>query len=246
MLIAYARNPRRSDSVRAIRDLLRHQLLQEDDQGGSASLPSESELSVEYAASRNAIRLALASLQREGIIRRTPGSGTFALVSKLRISRRRHESVASTLRRGGHTVAYVPQLVEYRPAPRSVAEALGVEVGSDIAVIERKTVLDGAPMSLQTRYLPAHITERMHAEDYGGSDWNNVLEGAYGERIRGVRSITEAALADDLLAPELGVTPGTPILLRHLYTYSVTGAVMQFAVNRMRGDLIELETWAER
>ena len=73
-----------------------------------------------------------------------------------------------------------------------------------------------------------------------------MLEGAYGERVRGVRSITEAALADDLLAPELGVTPGTPILLRHLYTYSVTGAVMQFAVNRMRGDLIELETWAER
>ncbi len=241
---------RRRDHVRAVRDLLRHELLC-GNIGPGTVLPSEEELEREYSVGRNVIRLALAALQQEGLIRRVQGSGTFVRKTKLRISRQHLNSLAHAAETAGPTastarVVYETQLVEYRPAPGVVAAALEIPVGATIAVLERKSFFGAEPCSLTTRYVPGDVAARLEEGALRSPDWLSALEAAFDEPVVSARVVTEAALADELLAPDLGVLPGAPILLRHLYMYSGTGRVVAFMVTRMRGDLVEIENWVDR
>jgi len=247
--VSAARPMRRRDGVRAVRDLLRHQLLQQDKTAPEyIELAPEHELAHEYSTGRNVIRLALAALQREGLIKRVPGSGTFVRKRKIRIRHLRLEGLALGLVHNGTKVRYERHLVEFRPAPEPVAVALGIPVGSRIAVIERKSYYGDKPCSLNSRYLPAEVAEKLLEKNSEVTtiDWFSAMEEAAGVLIAGARTITEAIVADELLAPDLGVPIGAPVILMHRTIYAVDGRVVEFNLTRSRGDLVEIESWQDR
>ena len=246
--VVAAHTLKRRDSVRAVRDLLRHQLLQQEkDAPELMVVRSEAELAREYFTGRNVIRLALASLQREGIIRRVPGAGTFVRRRKIRVRHLRLEGLALGLVHNGNDISYEPTLIEFRPAPESVALALGVPTGSSIAVVERRSSYHGKPCSLNSRYLPAELADRLLGDDQLDTvDWYSALERAAGVKVAGARTITEAIIADELLAPDLGLSIGAPVILMHRTVLSVDGRVLEFNLTRSRGDLVEIETWTDR
>lgn len=237
---------RRRDSVRAVRDLIRHELL-ESEWSGERVLPTETELAREHCTGRNVIRLALEALSAEGIVERVPGSGTFLRRRKLRVRHLRLEGLALGLASNGSDVHYEPQLMEFRPAPGAVAAALGVEVGDRVAVIERRSYYGDQTASFNSRFLPAGVADAMlEAGDLSTSDWFSALERAAGAKIAGARTVVEAGIADIFLAPELDVAVGAPVILMHRTVSTVDGTVVEFNLTRSRGDLISIETWTER
>jgi GntR family transcriptional regulator len=239
---------KRRDSVRAVRDVLRYELLHQGDHASrsAGALPSESELALDHATSRNVIRLALLALQQEGIVERVQGAGTFGLTAKARQNQSRLAGLATGLGSRGHLVAHEPQLVELRPAPTAVAAALDLLAGEEVLVVERKGSFDGTPYCLSTRYLPGRLAPRLLALDLTTPDWYAAIEAAAGMPVSGARLLTEATLADDLLAPELGVTVGSPVMLLQRTVFTVDDRPVELSFTRVRGDLYEIETWLER
>lgn len=246
--LSVTRALRRRDSVRAVRDLLRFELLHQQDRTGPSprALPSESELAREYATSRNVVRLALSALHREGIVERIPGAGTFVTTARVRQRQVRLEGLASSLGSESHLVRQVPELVEIRPAPRPVARALDLQPGDDVLVVERKGIFDGRPCSLTTRYLPTRLAPSLLEGDVARVDWYGAIESAAGVELAGARVLTEAGLADDVLAPELGVAVGSPVLLLQRVVFTVADDPVELSLTRVRGDVFEHETWLER
>ncbi|MDE2332971.1 MAG: phosphonate metabolism transcriptional regulator PhnF [Rhodospirillales bacterium] len=113
-----------------------------------ARLPTEGQLAQRYAVNRHTVRRALEELARGGQVRVEQGRGSFvaedvldyAISARTRFSewiRRHHREPA------GRVLSLVTM-----PAPRAIAEALGIPPGEAIARLERLGLADGRPVCL--------------------------------------------------------------------------------------------------
>ncbi len=140
-LLASHRTDRRTDRARQVRELVRAELF--SGVFNSRALPDEAQLVARYGCSRNALREALAMLNREGLIERIPGAGTFA-TSQHEANRHDYLEGLSEQLNGTSRVHVVPMEIRLGPAPAAVASALCLG-GEDVVCFERRLFLDGAP-----------------------------------------------------------------------------------------------------
>jgi GntR family transcriptional regulator len=137
-----------------------------------SKLPTESELSVEYEASRNTVREAIRRLTDEGLLESRLGQGTF-------VARKVNPFVTvltadpETGFGGGETAAYLSEVrsnhrepttsvprVEVVTVSDAVARLLGIERGSQVVSRTQDRYIDGTPWSRQTTfYLMDFITK---------------------------------------------------------------------------------------
>src|SRR5262245_14789902 len=100
-----------------------------------ARLPSEAELCKDFEVSRVTIQQALSLLQKDGLIRREQGRGTFYVgASAPRTETRPSELFESVMRRGGFTKVVRRGVIT---APPRIAERLGLSAGAQIVALDR-------------------------------------------------------------------------------------------------------------
>ena len=107
-------------------------------------IPSEPELARSEAVSRSSMRAAITMLEEDGVVSRKHGSGTYvtyrpALPNDLG----RNSGVSSLIRSTGMEPGTVEANSGAVPAPRAVAEALGVEEGALVSSLSRVRTADG-------------------------------------------------------------------------------------------------------
>jgi len=121
-------------------------------------VPSENEIASAHGVSRPTARAALQELERRFLVRRVRGAGTF--VSRridYVISDSRAPSASATLRAAG--VEPVIELVEVQAlrCAADIAWHLGVERGTKVQLIRRRTTIDGLLTSLSSSYIPTAL-----------------------------------------------------------------------------------------
>lgn len=141
---------------RQLADLLR-QRIDEGDLSPGDRIPSESQLGDTYSLSRITIRQALADLERDGLLERVPGKGTFVRRRGSHVERfTRLTGFGENVAAQGLTPGYRTLVAEPRRVPKAIAERLRSH--SDKAfVIERVLLADGEPIAEHTSYLPLWI-----------------------------------------------------------------------------------------
>jgi GntR family phosphonate transport system transcriptional regulator len=117
-------------------------------------LPIETELAVRFAVNRHTVRRALAELASRGLVRATPGRGTFVagrpLAYPIAARTRFSEIVTSAGREaGGRLLAAAEATADAR-----VGEALRIAAGAPVMVLETLRSADGVPISMGTGYFP--------------------------------------------------------------------------------------------
>jgi GntR family transcriptional regulator len=156
---------------RSIADDLRTKI-QDGTLAPNAKLPTESELSDQYNASRNTVREAIRRLTDEGLLESRPGQGTFVL--------RKVVPFVTVLSAppevgfgGGEAAAYKNEVennhrepdittprVEVPKATPDVAELLEIAPGSSVVSREQDRFIDGVLWSRQTTfYLMDYVTK---------------------------------------------------------------------------------------
>ncbi|MDB4895973.1 MAG: putative transcriptional regulator of N-Acetylglucosamine utilization, GntR family [Firmicutes bacterium] len=187
-------------------------LIQRGELGPGAALPTEKELQEQYGVSRAPVRQALARLENEGHIRRTPGRGTEVLQLQ----------VAPTVKLSGFAHFYnrlVDSItsrilkVETVPADEEIAGHLGLEPGLPVMKVHRVRMVSGEPTAYMTNYF-AVPDFSLEFPDTGSEHFT--LQ----QLIRQNFHRDEAEVQEDLVAaivpPEVGqvlqLPPGTPVL----------------------------------
>lgn len=190
------------------------------------SLPSEEALCAEYGVSRITVRRALADLEREGVVERRQGKGTYV------------KAVASTpplpkltLLGGLRKVAAETQVeiltVEPRAAPARVATTLGVPQGTDAVYALRLRKKGDVPLMLTEAWLPARFSQAVTRAALLKSPLYKVLlkEGVvFGQVIQEV----SAEAADPLRARLLMTDIGAPLLRLTRVLYDATQEPVQY------------------
>jgi DNA-binding GntR family transcriptional regulator len=126
-------------------------LIQSGELGPGAALPTEKELQEQYGVSRAPVRQALARLENEGHIRRTPGRGTEVVQMQ----------VAPTVKLSGfaHFYNHVADSmtsrilkVETVAADAEIAGHLRLEPGLPVLKVHRVRMIAGEPTAYMTNY----------------------------------------------------------------------------------------------
>lgn len=202
-------------------------------------LPAESELGSIFGVSRITVRQALGDLQREGIIFRIPGKGTFVSKAKAYQELTQLEGFAEAMARTGHVIRNVVIGHRQVEATAHVAERMQVGAGAAVAEIKRVRYLNNEPVSLETTYLPDEIGERLRNEDLAQRDIFRILEDDYGIPLGHADIRIDAVLADGTLAHTLKVDEGAALLRLERLTHTADGRPLDFEYLYFRGDTFQ-------
>ncbi len=201
-----------------------------------ARLPSESGLMARYGVSRITVRHALAQLQREGLIFKVTGKGTFVSKPKALQDLSQLQGFGEAMRRLGRETFSQVLGHELLRADAELAARLALDAGDAVLELKRLRYLDRVPVSLDVSYFPASIGEQVLRADLAGRDVFSILENEIGIVLGAAEVSIEAALAEGEIAVHLGIAEGAPLLRIERLTTSADGRPIDFEYLCYRGD----------
>jgi GntR family transcriptional regulator len=208
-------------------------------------VPPERELALQYHTSRTTIRQALAELVVEGRLLRMQGKGTF--VAKPKVAQLLElASYTQGMRAHGLTPQTRILDTSYVAASEELAALLAIRPGSQVLRIHRLRLADGEPMSVDTSHLPARRFPGLQRNLDRHASLYEALATDYGVQLAEAEETIETVLADPRDARLLAVDVGMPLLLLSRHAYDTTGAPVEWAQSRYRGDRYKLVTRLHR
>jgi GntR family transcriptional regulator len=125
-----------------------------------SQLPPEPQLAGELGVSRPTLREALRSLEDEGVVTRSRGSGTFlSHRPRLRNNLDVNFGVSDAIRQAGMEPGQRGAVTSIVPVPASERELLGLAAGEQVVVVERVRTADGRPVVATRDVLPVALLE---------------------------------------------------------------------------------------
>jgi GntR family transcriptional regulator len=208
-------------------------------------VPPERELARDYGTSRTTVRQALAELVIEGRLLRIQGKGTFVAMPKV-AQMLELSSYTEGMRAQGVNPQTVVLDTGYIAADDELATLLAIRPGSRVLRIHRLRLADGDPMSVDASHLSARRFPGLRRSLDRHPSLYEALATDYGVEIAEARETIETGLADPRDARLLGVDVGMPLLLLSRQAFDSTGAPVEWAQSRYRGDRYKIVTRLHR
>ncbi len=177
-------------------------------QGPGERLDNQRSLAREFGVTLMTLRQALDLLERDGLIARRHGLGTFVARPAIDYDILQLRALARDLSALGEDVATRFLRSHFAAADHRVAEALGLAEEAEVFVLERLRLVDGEPMSFQASYLPAALGAEVSRADLAVTPLRQVLTFKLGIEIAAARETVSAVPLERRAAHELGCRPG--------------------------------------
>jgi len=198
------------------------------------TVASERELARLHKVSLMTARHALAGLEREGLVERRRGAGTFVAAPKIHFNK---------------LMSYTEQMSSRGLNPRSrvliakvidhdveVAARLGLPATSPLVKIERLRETGDEPFALETCYLPAKDFSELVNVPLGRTSLFASLHQQFGVELAYADEEVDATSAEDNISDLLDVPRGTAVLRIRQVIYSTKGKATIYGVGFYRSE----------
>ncbi|HEV2013257.1 MAG TPA: GntR family transcriptional regulator [Candidatus Dormibacteraeota bacterium] len=195
-------------------------------------LPTERQLAETLGVSRPTLRQALELLEKDGLIERRQGSGTYVAEPRVAVDVRvlvslTRSIVASGMRPGARVVTS-----EVIPATRQLAARFAVAPQTPLQHFQRVRYADDRIVAFERSWFPASIAPNLNAFDLEHRSIYDVLEREYGVKLLRAEQEFDASVADDKVAALLECEPGAPLMVVHRLSIDFSGQPVEYAVDR--------------
>ncbi len=221
-----------------IKEILRDRILDGTYQAHE-QMPSESELMETFGVSRITVRQALGDLQKEGLIFKIHGKGTYVSKPKAFQNIAELQGFGEAMSSMGYETYSRVVSQKAMLANAAIAAKLNVKEGEEIHELRRVRYLNRAPISLDVTYVTKTLGERLAKEDLAHRDVFLIIENDLGIALGAAELQIESMLADDYLARQLKVEEGAPVLRIERLTFSADGRPIDFEYLFYRGDAFQ-------
>jgi GntR family transcriptional regulator len=168
-------------------------------------LPSESELSAEFAASRVTVRRALELVREEGLIDARQGFGWFVATEPVPQRLERLGTIEAQLGASGRDADRRVVEFSFEPPPPHVRKVLGA---GKVLRVKRVNLADGEPFAVVTVWCPAKLGQSLSMADVEQHPFYELLD----VELRGATQTIGADAAEAADAELLEVPTGAPLL----------------------------------
>ena len=198
-------------------------------------IPSEREYAERFQISRMTVRQAINNLVSEGYLNRQKGRGTFVTKKKVEQELQGMTSFTEDMLSRGMNPSSILLSFQILAADKKTALALRIEETDSIYKIKRIRLADGAPMALETAYIPVEIVPGLTEENSNLSLYQYIEE-SLALLISEATQEIEAATADLLDSETLEIKFGDPILLIERISYLQEGIPFELVKSTFRAD----------
>src|SRR5690242_16768398 len=198
------------------------------------SVDSERELARIHGVSLMTARHALAGLEREGVVERRRGSGTFVAPPKIHFNK---------------LMSYTEQMSSRGLAPNSkiitskiiedeqeIAARLKLPAGARMVKVERVRHTAEEPFALEICYLPADEFPGLVRAPLGRTSLFVTLQREYGVEITYADEEVDATAADTRVAQLLEVPRGSPVLRIRQVIHASNGRAVVYVIGFYRSE----------
>lgn len=204
-------------------------------------LPSEKDLIARYGVSRITMRRALDELEKEGIIYRVHGKGTYVSSQRINVQLSYLTSFTEDmLERGYSTYSKILKLEIIQPDD-DVKKALRLEDGKNVILLERIRYADIQPVALEKCYIPQEPFANIVDQDLEHQSLNKLMQTMYGIRFSYAKQWIGTKIADREVKKIFGFTAPTALLSMRRNVYDVNDVPVQYTISYYRGDSYEYE-----
>jgi len=198
------------------------------------AVASERELARLHRVSLMTARHALAGLEREGVVERRRGAGTF--VAPPRIHFNKLMSYTEQMASRGLTAFSKVITAKVIDHDDEIAARLMLPANSKMIKIERVRLTSDEPFALEICYLPAERFAGLTREPLGRSSLFARLEQDYGIQLTYADEEVDATAADLRVAQFLQAPRGTPVMRIRQVIYSSNGKPVIYVVGFYRAE----------
>jgi len=207
--------------------------------GVEIPFPSEAELCENFQVNRGTIRHALDMLEREGLIYREKGRGTFLRTRRVEVDLANLCSTTDDLRaRGWEPGTQVLDISQVQPSPH-IQNALRLPQNDKVWLINRLRLANAEPISLQHSYIPAVLAPDLDRRDLSGSLYN-ILNDYYNLKMANASQVIRVRLVTPDEAHLLVIAEGTPVFDFTRTSCDPTGKPIEYLESLWRGDRYDL------
>jgi GntR family transcriptional regulator len=200
-------------------------------------LPSEAELCAEYTVSRATVRQALLELEKEGLIYRDRGRGTFVTdgvgLKQLALKGTVENLIAS----GRGTRIKVLEYKEALPSSR-LTKIFRLEGTQNVFQLELVRRFRKGPFGYSFIYLPPRLGRIVPRNELTErTEIITFLEKKMNKRVHRASQTINVGLVDEVVAKNLLIKPKSPVLIIEREYYARDGSIMFASLNYFRPDL---------
>lgn len=192
-----------------------------------------------FGVSRMTVRQAVQELVNEGLLYRVKGIGTFINPPHVSGQLKEIERFVDEWTLQGKEIKVLVSSFEIRACSREWTAALRLLPGTGLLYIGRRRYVDGMPVALDDRYLPAEMAEIVSREDVEKESIFLTLARKGGLSIEKADYEIGADAAANNEASFMNIKIGDPILVRKLVIYASPGHPVIAGRSVYRADLFK-------
>ena len=204
---------------------------------------SEQQLFQKYNVSRNTAKKAIEDLVQEDMLYRIQGKGTFVSHPKIEQSLSAFYSFSQVLKEKGMDPKDIVLDIKMEKATHKIAEALQIDKGEDVIVLQRLRCANDEPIILESSYLPKKIIDDVNKlKLVGETPLYEILRTEFGIIVNSAKETFEPILIRKEEEVHLDVKIGSPALLLERVAYDSFKNPVEFCKSIVRGDRCKFYT----
>ncbi len=221
-------------------EIVRQWIREELPKSDLVSIPSEPELAKMHSISRATVRQALDLLEREGLIYKAKGKGTFAAKARAKYNLTTLIPTTDDILRRGWTPTVKVISAQVVDAVGQVGTSLELSSTEQVFELCRLRLGNDQPISIQWSYIPVHLCPDLLDQELAGS-LSHLLEERYNIRFSTAHEVLRARQVTSFESKLLEVDPASPVIYMERITYDQDRRPAEFLESVWRSDLYDFE-----
>jgi GntR family transcriptional regulator len=228
-----------------IKDALRSGIL-DGEYPPHSRMPSESELQEMFEVSRITIRQALGDLQKEGLIFKVHGKGSFVSQPRTVQNITSLQGFAESMSDGGYEIVNRVVSFDFVAASDEVASRLALDSGAPVAEIHRVRLVNREPTSYEVTFLPESLGKKLQRADLATRDIFLILENDCGVSLGSADLSIDAVPAHAPFTRALEISKDAPVLRVERLTYDIDRRPIDFEYLYFKGGAFQYRLRVDR
>ena len=203
-------------------------------------LPSENELVSTYQVSRATVRQALSLLEREGLVHKAKGKGTFITKHRVRYPLTTLLPTTEDMQRRGWKPGVKVLSFGEVDTHAPITESLQLDPDDSLYELCRLRLGNDQPVGLQWAYLPVKVCPGLIEHDLATS-MTRIMEEECGVIFWSAQDFLRARLPTEYEAEHLQIPITLPVIYMERITFTPEGRPVEFLQSVWRSDKYEYE-----